>query len=749
MEKCDTCSLDQNKVPTFIPPTSQYPFLFVGEAPGGTEVITKIPFTGSAGRMLFSLMKSAGLFKNRFAFTNTVLCRPPNNRNPSIMEQLACFSRLKNDIRSIKPDLIIALGNAAVEALTSQSGIKRIRGSYQTLMDKFEYDCPVYCCLHPSYVMRDRDWIKIAIRDLKKLHDFIMYGLPKEIEYDFRYEPEPHELQEYLDEAIWIAFDTETTGLNKRHDDVIGMSFAADNHSAMAFDLIPNDPRLPVIKAYLENPKSKIVMQNGSFDIEMMKQSCGIHVPIEAIAFDTRLAEQMLNPDLPSGLDQLRGMYTDMAPYKPDRKSKGQIAKWSSEERAEYAAKDAVCTRQVATEQIKILDRRQTELMNNLLLPVVPVLNQMERRGVAVNRDLLAVCYADLQPKLELLSKKIENECGINPNSPVQIRKYFELKNADKTTLQREIDRGHPKADLIQAIMEWRGLEKFAGTFLVGLFRRLELHEDNKLWYVHTSYFIEGTGTGRLSSRNPNLQNIVEDYRVLYIAEPGMVFISGDYAQLELRSGGVIAKCQKLLDDLDAGVDIHEKFRKKIQPYLDQAVGIRGTSIVGKQRPRVVAKVVVFGTFYGASPHSFARSFGVPVHIAKAWQDELFSEYPEIHQYIQDRIREVETTGMVRTPWGRVRYVDNPRQGINTPIQSSASDVTLDTLLKLYRSDIDVRLTIHDDLIFQAPEDDYMDIARQAKEIYERPIPQMGGYSFKADFKVGKNWGEMEKIDFG
>jgi DNA polymerase-1 len=633
--------------------------------------------------------------------------------------------------------------------LTGQrEGIKRLRGSYQTLLSKYDYDCPVLICLHPAAVARDRDWIKIATRDLKKLHDFVMYGLPKPVKYDFQSEPTAEELYEYLNESVWISFDTEGTGLNKRHDDVIGMSFAKDNHSAMDFDLVPNDPRLEVAKAYLENPKSQVVLQNASYDLEMMRQSCNVHIPIEAVALDTLLAEQMLNPDLPANLDQLRAMYTDMPPYKPDKKAMKNIARWSKEDRSEYANKDAVCTRQVATEQFKLLQPSQRKLLNELLMPVIPALNQMERRGVVIDRDRAMVCWAELQPELQRLAKIIQDECGINPGSPVQIKKYFGFKSADKTTMQREIDRGHPKSDLIDAIMKWRGLDKFAGTFLVGLIKRLELNPDNNLWYIHTSYRADATGTGRLSSSNPNLQNIVEDYRVLYISEPGTVFISGDYAQVELRCGAIVANCQKLLDDLDSGVDIHEKFRQKIQPYLDKAVGIRGTSIVGKQRPRVVAKVVVFGTFYGASPYSFAKSFGVPVAIAKAWQDELFAEYPEIHDYIQARREEVRTTGMVHTPWGRIRYVDNERQGINTPIQSSASDVTLSTLLELYKRNVDLRLTIHDDLIFQAPEGDYMEIARMAREIYERPIPQMNGYSFKADFKVGKNWGDMEKIEF-
>ena len=624
---CELCTLDRVKCPSYFPFTEQYPLLFIGQAPGKTELITGQPFTGPAGKMLFSICKEAGLVKREIAQANLVQCKPPddgkgNDRQPTPLEIECCESQLKEAIWSVKPELIVSFGTPATKELTGKGPISSLHGSFHPLLPKWEYECQVLCCYHPSFVRRQRQQIPVAIKDLRLVNTFFIQGIKVKKEVDFLLDPSRGELINYLEKGRGkiTDWDTETTGLNKRKDRVIGMSFSVDAMSACAVYFVEEDDRLPLIKEWLQDEDFKKSTQNGSYDFEITNSS--LSVEPKGWAFDTKLAEQLLNSDLPKDLDHLRAMYTTMEPYKPSKKEVKDIQYWGKDKMLLYAAKDALCTGLVRRGQEPLLSEVQHKIMQEILLPVSLTLNHMERRGMKVDVNTLAIMYGNVIPQIEALTEEIQSELGVNPNSPKQVTACFNLKSSDREALEELIAKGHPQEEMIKKILECRDLSKGASTFLRGVYERLEEG------YIHTEYNPSGTGTGRLSSKNPNLQNVQKKFRVIYVPEKGHVILTGDYKQLELWVGGYLAPGDSLLTFLRGGGDIHDQVLLEIKDYIPERL---------LWNARNVAKTVVFGTFYGRGARSIVIYFGVSISTAEEWQNGLFKIAPDLRGYIEER----------------------------------------------------------------------------------------------------------------
>ncbi len=732
---CALCTLDKIRCPTYFPYTYQYELLFVGQAAGKTEIVTKQPFTGSAGKMLFSLCKEAGLVKREIAQANLVQCKPPsekgNDRPPTELEIECCESQLKDAIDQVQPKLIVAFGTPAAKALTGKAPISSLHGSFHPLLPRWEYECQVLCCYHPSFVMRQRQQIPVAIKDLKLVHNFFISGVTVRKDYDFLLDPTKEELIDYLERGRGkiTDWDTETTGLNKRQDRVIGMSFSVDEKSACAVYFTENDKRVPLIKEWLIDEEFKKSTQNGSYDFEITFSSLGVEP--QGWGFDTKLAEQLLNSDLPKDLDHLRAMYTQMEPYKPTKKEMKQIESWGKDRMLLYAAKDALCTGLVRRAQSPLMSEKQHKVMQEILLPASLTLNHMERKGVLVDINTLAIMYANTIPRIEELEQEIVKELGINPSSPKQVASYFGTESSDREALEQLISRGHEKAEVIQKILEHRDLAKGASTFLKGVYDRLEGER------IHTEYNPTGTGTGRLSSKNPNLQNVQKPFRQIYVAEPNHVFLSGDYKQLELWVVGYLAPGDLLLTALRSGVDIHDNMLQNIKDYIPERL---------LWNARIVAKTVVFGPIYGRGARSIAIKFGVPVSTAEYWMSTLFEKYPELLKYQEERTVDFRERGYVETPFGRRRFIISPTQAMNAPVQSTANDVKLKALIKLEQEGFDVRLDVHDQIIAVVGKKELKKRAKKMKEIMEAPVEELNGMKFKVEMEYGENWYEMKGL---
>ncbi|MBV6343101.1 DNA polymerase, partial [Candidatus Magnetobacterium casense] len=536
---CNDCTLEPYKwVPWYNPSLRQLPVLWVGEGPGETETITGIPFTGGAGKMHYGLCKQAGINKQMCPHTNIVSCRPPENRVPTDLEVRCCFGRLKQEILILKPRLIIALGETAMRALTKERGIMSQRGRYIQLRDEYDHDCKVLCTMHPSFVMRSRQWIPTAVAIYKSIFGYLQGKEVKKFDPLIIRDPNAEELRDYLYKDtppdMIFAVDTETSGLNTLADQIIGYSFSKDGRTAVAikFKGGKDDPRWQVCKEFLEDPSKGKCWQNGSFDTEIAR-TWGIID--QGFIYDTRLAEQMIHSDLPSDLDFLRAQYTQIPPYKPPKREMRTIGQWGLEKLLDYAAMDAVTTYEVMQNQIGLLSEKQLQLMQSLLIPLVRAIGRIERRGFRVNEETMAALYVKLGPTVEAIEKEFW-AAGVNPRSPIQLKEFLGTKSTNEETLEYHIKRqDHPKQEWMEKLLRFRKYDVLLSKYIVGVHQRMVNGR------IHTHFKIEGTGTGRLSSENPNLQNVPDEMRMIYEPDPGYILLSADYSQIELWVGALLA----------------------------------------------------------------------------------------------------------------------------------------------------------------------------------------------------------------
>jgi len=250
--------------------------------------------------------------------------------------------------------------------------------------------------------------------------------------------------------------------------------------------------------------------------------------------------------------------------------------------------------------------------------------------------------------------------------------------------------------------------------------------------YIHPHYDPAGTATGRLASRDPNLQNIPPCCRSLFIAHSDNVLVEVDYSQLELRVAAVLAKEDKMLKQFEEGVDIHTEMARKMFPDAKE---------IGREH-RLRAKQIVFGSLYGLSPYTVSRVYKVPVSVAESWFAICLTTYPRLGRFRDKSVEEATKKGYLRTPFGRIRWTSRATQALNFPVQSSASDVTLTTLIELYRAGYgpNLRLTVHDSIVLELPKDKVEEELPKIRSIVERPIPQLDGYRFPAKYQIGRRW---------
>jgi len=673
----------------------------------------------------------AGLDKRNLCFTNLISCPTLDDREPSKQEIELCKERLKGEIHILKPELIIALGSPAAPSLTGRDDpIGKIRGNYYPLDPSFEYDCPVLVCYHPSFIMRRREFIEEAIKDFKKIEEFFTQGIQVESEPQFLLDPDISTLCNYLEKTNKeTTFDLETTGLNSRKDKILGISFCNSPNDAVACYLYEGDSRWEVINNYLTDERKKKCTQNGLFDLSFLGQR---ETEVKGLSFDTHLAQKMLNPDLPADLNFLRQQFTDIRPYKPSDKEMRKTQFMSKEKLLTAGCWDALTTFQVMKKQKELLSKKEMYLIDSLLMPLIPCLNLMQKKGVLVDVNTLAGLYAQRYPLKEELLKEFE-PIGLNPGSPVQICKHFGLKDSQEGTLNYLIKRQDSNSLWYEKILEFRKHEKSMGTYLKGIFDRLE---DNR---IHTKFKF-GTGTGRLSSEDPNLQNVPEPLRVIYIPDDEEhFFVSLDFKQLELRVLGIVAKVKSLLDSLARGEDPHEELRKIIYSEGRE-------TLTPPERQRLITKAALFGTVYGRTKRSLGIEFGVTDAVAESWQQVCVYKYPEVLNYWKEVERLLLAQGYVETSFGRKRYNLDRRQGYNTPIQSTAGDVNNTTLLKLYKKGFDVRLTVHDDNVIQVGKKFFKEEVMEAVKIAQEQFSELDGYSFPVKPKAGLNWRDLKEV---
>lgn len=567
------------------------------------------------------------------------------------------------------------------------------------------------------------------------------------------------------------CFDTETTSLDAIDAQLVGMSFSFKPHEAY-YVPVPADPTeaqaiVNEFKPVFESTNSTKIGQNIKYDL-LVLQNYGVQLATPL--FDTMLTHYLLEPDQRHNMDALAESYLAYKPISIEtligKKGKGQLnmRDIGVEKIAEYAAEDADVTLRLKKELEPLLDGKNArKVLEEIETPLVPVLANMEREGIRIDKDMLAGYSVQLESDIAGLEKEVYELAGVrfNISSPKQLGEvlFDKLKldpKAKKTkTGQYKTDeevlsflaREH---DIAQKLIDFRQLQKLKSTYVDAL----PLLINPRTGRVHTSFNQAVAATGRLSSTDPNLQNIPirtergREIRKAFIPrDENHVLLSADYSQIELRIVAAISHDEGMIDDFKKGVDIHTATAAKV-------FGVTLENVDRDMRSK--AKMVNFGIIYGISAFGLAQRLDIPRKEAAEIIENYFKQYPFIKRFMNDSIDFARQHGYVETIMGRRRYLRDinsgnqtvrgfaERNAINAPIQGSAAD-----LIKLAMIKIDHRmaemnfkskmvLQVHDELLFDVHNDELEDlkpiVGEEMRNALTLEVP------LEVEMGAGQNW---------
>lgn len=622
----------------------------------------------------------------------------------------------------------------------------------------------------------DEDALKKIFKELE-FHKFLQDLFPqKSISYEaYRLITAPEELVNLirdLSSANAFSIDLETTSLDPISARIVGFSFSYRPHEAsycpVAHDYPGAPAQLPLtivldhLRPVLEDPVKGKYGQNIKYDYLILRRH---GIKMEGIAFDTMVASYLLNPTKRShSLESLAQEFLghQMITYK-EVTQKGQgFQKVDLNQAMRYSCEDADVTYLLTDILMAELTKEGLkDLFYDIELPLIEVLAEMELAGVRIDPDLLRDLSKELESRLNDLEKRAFTIAAeeFNINSPQQLSKIlFErlrlpVKKKTKTGYSTDVDVLEELAkehELPGVILEYRTLAKLKSTYVDALPKLINPSTGR----VHTSYNQTVTATGRLSSSDPNLQNIpirTEEGRRIreaFIPADGWFLISADYSQIELRILAHLSQDPALVEIFRAGEDVHTRTAAEI-------FCVPQTEVTPLMRRH--AKVINFGIIYGMSAYGLARELGVEPKVAAAYIDEYFKRYQGVKAYIEKIIAEARQRGYVTTLYQRRRYLPEinssnrtarqfaERTAINTPIQGTAADLMKVAMLKTYRRirgeglKTKMIMQVHDELVLEAPEDEVVQSSKIVKEEMEGVIEMV--VPLKVSVKEGKNWG--------
>lgn len=533
-----------------------------------------------------------------------------------------------------------------------------------------------------------------------------------------------------------ICFDTETTGTDANCCELVGLSFAIKHHHGW-YVPIPADPKeakaiVEEFKPVLEDEHIGKIGQNIKFDVLMLKW---YGLQVKGSLFDTMLAHYVLDPDTRHNMDVMSENYLGYKPVSITEligakgKAQGSMRDVEIEKIKDYAAEDADITLQLHDVfKPKVKQVEAEKLINDIECPLIYVLADMEYEGVRIDHNTLADFSKELEGDIAKLERTVHEKAGVRFNiaSPKQLGEVlFEKLMLDpkaKKTKTGQYQTGEDvllslaaKSDIVRDILDYRQLQKLKSTYVDALPQMVNA----KTGRVHTSYNQAVAATGRLSSTNPNLQNIPirtergREVRKAFIPrDDNHTIISADYSQIELRIIAEISKDVNMLDAFAQNLDIHTATAAKV--YGKQLHEVSSDE-------RRNAKAVNFGIIYGQSAFGLSQSLGIPRKEAAEIIENYFAQYSGIKQYMSDTMNFARENGYVCTLMGRRRYLRDinsanatvrgfaERNAINAPIQGSAADMIKIAMINIHRElktqKLDARMTmqVHDELVFDVP----------------------------------------------
>ena len=584
-------------------------------------------------------------------------------------------------------------------------------------------------------------------------------------------EEEMAKLGRFLADQDFFAFDTETDGIDPLTAGLVGMSFAVKENEAW-YVPVPADKEEAVkivthFSPALQNRKSQKIGQNIKFDIIVLRK---YGVRVAGPLFDTMIAHYLLNPELRHGMDYLAETYLKYKPVPISQligpKGKNQLCMRDVPlaQIAEYAAEDADVTLKLKNFFAPELKKAGIEsLFFDIEMPLIYVLVEMEATGVKLDTVALKQSSEELTAALNNLEKEIYELAGVkfNINSSKQVgevlfehlkieEKAKKTKTGSYSTSEDILEKMRSKHPVVGKLLEYRGLKKLLSTYIDAL-PELINPETGK---IHTSFNQTVTATGRLSSTNPNLQNIPirdelgREIRKAFIPDnKDCTFFSADYSQIELRIMAHLSRDEHMIEAFRSGADIHSATAAKIY-------GIPVEEVTGDMRRK--AKTANFGIIYGISIFGLAERLNIPRAESKELIEGYFKSYPGIRDYMDESIRIAKEKGYVETIFKRKRYLPDinshnaivrgyaERNAINAPIQGSAADIIKVAMVRIYNRFEEeglkskMILQVHDELNFNVCQDEQEKVRQIVLEEMENAIQLQ--VPLIADCGEGKNW---------
>ena len=576
---------------------------------------------------------------------------------------------------------------------------------------------------------------------------------------------ELRELVDRLSKFEEICFDTETSGLDFFNDRLVGMSFAVEPHEAWYVAWQPEFAE--IVRPLMENDQIAKIGQNIKFDA-MMLRAAGIEV--RGKKYDTMILHYLLDPESRHNMNVLAQRYLNYSPIEIEtligRGAKQLTMDMIAVDRvAEYAAEDADVTLQLKQALWpKVCDEGLQYLYAEIEEPMIDVLADMEWTGVRIDTQSLAEYKMELQKELTDLEWKIRelaDEPTLNVNSSRQLGEVLFAKlridpkprmtktkqfRTDEEYIQSLASR-HP---IVGLILEYRGVKKLLSTYVEALPQLV----NRRTGHIHTSYNQAVTATGRLSSANPNLQNIpIRDERGRRIraafipSDSDHVLLSADYSQVELRLMAHLSGDESLIEAFRAGQDVHSATAARLF-HVDLQ------SVTSEQRRR--AKTANFGIIYGISAFGLAQRLDISRTESKEIIEGYFASYPKVKEYMDRAAEQARNEGFVSTIFGRRRYLNDinsrnavargvaERNAINAPIQGSAADIMKLAMVEMYRkmraAGLRSRmiLQVHDEIVIDLYRPEQEAVAKIVVEAMERAAQL--SVPLTVDYGVGENW---------
>ena len=578
-------------------------------------------------------------------------------------------------------------------------------------------------------------------------------------------------LAQQLSQLNSFCFDTETTSTDANNAELVGLSFAFKKSEAYYIP-VPDDREkavhiLSFFKDVLENDKIEKVGQNIKYDI-LVLWWYGINV--KGKLFDTMLAQYIVDADARNNMDIMANAYLNYSPISittligAKGKNQGNMRDVEVEKVVDYAAEDADVTLQLKTVLDQLLDENEgRKLFEEIETPLVYVLADMERTGVKIDQPTLQTFSKDLEVDIKNLEEKIYELSGVKFNiaSPKQLGEVLfdklQLDPKAKKTKTGQYQTGEDvltalahKSPIVQFILDFRSLQKLKSTYVDALPEMINA----KTGRVHTSYNQAVASTGRLSSNNPNLQNIPiktergREVRKAFIPKDDEhVILSADYSQIELRIIAEISEEKNMLEAFKNGIDIHTATAAKVYGlHLDEVTSTH----------RRNAKAVNFGIIYGQSAFGLSQNLGIPRKEAQEIIENYFSQYPGIKKYMSDTIEFARENGYVETIMKRRRYLRDinsanatvrgfaERNAINAPIQGSAADMIKCAMINIF-NEINTRklkskmtMQVHDELVFEVHKTEVEEMKALVREKMQNAIKL--NVPILVEVGVGNNW---------